>query len=192
MTPGRSLLAKTSGRSMAPVASTTCFARTRHSRWRGSGRRGVPDARSPAPSASGSCGRSSRTRWCAAAASLPACGRVRPAHRRPTRSPACRRSVRRSTAASRRVSACSSARMTRAPGAAGGECRGETGGPAAHHQHVAMGEGLAVAIGVGRFRRLAEARGTADEILVFHPEARRPHEGLVVEAGREIARRADC
>ncbi|CFN62944.1 Uncharacterised protein [Bordetella pertussis] len=32
MTPGRSLLAKTQGRSMAPAASTTCFACTYQSR----------------------------------------------------------------------------------------------------------------------------------------------------------------
>ena len=68
-------------------------------------------------------------------------------------------------------------------GAPGGERRGEAGRPPARDQHVAMGEQLGVAVGVGQARRPAEARGPADEVFVLEPEALRPHEGLVVEAG---------
>ena len=53
-------------------------------------------------------------------------------------------------------------------GAAGGERRGEPGRAAADHQHVAMGVALVVAVGIGRARRLAEARGAPDQ------RARRP------------------
>jgi hypothetical protein len=74
------------------------------------------------------------------------------------------------------------------PGGAGGQRGDDARRTRAHHQHVAMGIGLAVAIRIGRLGRLAEAGGAADDMLVFHPGAGRPHEGLVVEAGREITR----
>ena len=62
--------------------------------------------------------------------------------------------------------------------------RREPGRAAAHHQHVAVREGLVVAVGIALGRRLAEARGAADELLPEQPALRRgrPHEGLVVEA----------
>jgi hypothetical protein len=72
--------------------------------------------------------------------------------------------------------------------ASGGQCRGEPGRPAADDQHVAMGVSLVVVVGIGRHRRRAEAGHATDDGLVSHPQARRPHEGLVVEAGGEQAR----
>ena len=75
--------------------------------------------------------------------------------------------------------------------AAGGERRGEAGRAAADHQHVAMRMAVLVAVGVGRRRRLAQARGAADRALVDAvPPGRRPHEGLVVEARRQQRARA--
>ena len=75
--------------------------------------------------------------------------------------------------------------------------RGEAGGTATDDQHVAMGEAAGVGVGIGGARRLAQAGGAADERLVdLVPEALRPHEGLIVEAGREqhverVVHRAD-
>ena len=64
--------------------------------------------------------------------------------------------------------------------------RHQTGRTRADHQHIAEGGGLLVGIGIGQAARRAEARGVADERLVdLFPERRRPHEGLVVEAGSE-------
>jgi hypothetical protein len=46
-----------------------------------------------------------------------------------------------------------------------------------------------IMVGIGLRCRLAEARGLADQRLVeLLPEGRRPHEGLVVEAGAEERR----
>jgi hypothetical protein len=73
------------------------------------------------------------------------------------------------------------------PRAPGGKRRREPGRAAAHHQHVAVGVELVVDVGVRSARRLAQARGLADPVLVAHPERARPHEGLVVEAGRQQA-----
>ncbi len=71
-------------------------------------------------------------------------------------------------------------------GAAGGERGGEAGRAGADDQDVGMGEAGGVAVGVGLGRRGAEAGGVADHRLVDAvPEGARPHEGLVVEAGRE-------
>ena len=68
----------------------------------------------------------------------------------------------------------------------GGECGGEPGWPRADHQHVAMGMALQVAVGVGRGRHSPETGGAPDHRLIDAvPEAARPHEGLVVEAGGE-------
>ena len=72
-------------------------------------------------------------------------------------------------------------------GAPGGECGGQSGRAGARHQHVAVRVDLLVGVGIGRARGLAQARGLADEMLVAHPGGARPHEGLVVEAGRQEA-----
>ncbi len=74
------------------------------------------------------------------------------------------------------------------PGAGAGRAqRGcETRGSATDDQHVAEGMGLLVSIRIGRHAGASEAGGAADKGLVeFLPERRRPHEGLVVEAGHE-------
>ena len=74
----------------------------------------------------------------------------------------------------------------RGAGAAGGEGGGEAGRAGADDQHVGMGEAAGVAVGVGLGGRDPEAGGVADHRLVDPvPEGARPHEGLVVEAGRE-------
>ena len=75
------------------------------------------------------------------------------------------------------------------PGAAGGERRRETGRAAADDEHVAMGVGVVVGVGIGGVGGPAEARRAPDHRLVqLLPEAGRPHEGLVVEARREDRR----
>ena len=66
--------------------------------------------------------------------------------------------------------------------------RGESGRAPAHDQHVAVGVHLVVMVGVRLGRASAEAGRLADEVLVLHPERLRPHERLVVEAGRHEAR----
>ena len=43
-------------------------------------------------------------------------------------------------------------------------------GTAAHHQHVAMGVTMLVAVGIGQVGRTAEAGRAADEALVGHPQ----------------------
>ena len=59
-------------------------------------------------------------------------------------------------------------------------------GARADHQHVAMGVGFFVPVGIGQLRSPAKARRLADDRFVdFLPEAFGPHEGLVVEAGGE-------
>ena len=65
----------------------------------------------------------------------------------------------------------------------------KAGNAAADHQHVAMDVDLLVGVRVAAFRRLAQARRTADEGLVdVLPERLRPHECLVVEAAGQEAR----
>ena len=59
---------------------------------------------------------------------------------------------------------------------------------AAQHQHIAMGVALVVALGIAGIRRAAQAGGRADPGLVTGPQAARPHEGLVIEAGGQEAR----
>ena len=63
--------------------------------------------------------------------------------------------------------------------------RGEARGPGPDDQHVAMGIAALVAVGVRLEGRAAEAGGAADDVLVSEPELLRPHEGFVVEAGRQ-------
>ncbi len=69
------------------------------------------------------------------------------------------------------------------------ECCSETGGSGAHDHHVGMRVLLVITIRIGPFRRLAETGRLADSRLVdVVPERLRPHEGLVVEAGRQQRR----
>ncbi len=152
---------------------------------------------------SGSCGRGSRTRCCAAAAapraSPAAAATVCATHAigvAPSIAPSAAGSA--VTAATSRCdsrlppnSHCSSARMTRAPALPAGQRRGESGGPAAHDQHVAVGVHLVVAVGI----RLDRARCRGRDALrmkcsYFIQNDLRPHERLVVEAGRHEAREA--
>ena len=73
--------------------------------------------------------------------------------------------------------------------AAGGKCCRKAGRSAAGDQHVAMRPRLVVVVGIGLPGAAAEAGGAADRRLVDRlPEFRRPHEGLVVEAGHEDRR----
>src|SRR3546814_4657987 len=56
--------------------------------------------------------------------------------------------------------------------------RREASRAGADDQHVAMGVAAGIGVGIGSRRRLAEARGAADERLVdLVPERPRPHEG---------------
>ena len=74
-------------------------------------------------------------------------------------------------------------------GAAGCQRRRKPGRAAAHDQHVAMRPRLVVVVGIGQPGGATEAGGAADRRLVDRfPELRRPHEGLVVEAGDEDRR----
>ena len=62
-------------------------------------------------------------------------------------------------------------------------------GTGADHQQVAMRIGLLVLVGIGLLGRAAQPCRAADQRLVdLLPEALRPHEGLVVEAGDEDRR----
>ncbi len=72
--------------------------------------------------------------------------------------------------------------------AAGCQRRRQPGDAATDDQHIAMDVLVHVAIRVFLLRRGAQATGVADETLVPHPGLGRPHEGLVVEAGREQRR----
>ena len=64
--------------------------------------------------------------------------------------------------------------------------RHQPGGTAARDQEVAMGVGFFVSIRVRTLGGAAEAGGPADQRLVdLLPERCRPHEGLVVEPGRQ-------
>src|SRR5580704_10503774 len=74
-------------------------------------------------------------------------------------------------------------------GRGGRQCGGETGGAGADHEHIAEGVRLLIDVGIGLVARAAEAGRTAYRGLVeLLPERRRPHEGLVVEAGDEDRR----
>ena len=75
---------------------------------------------------------------------------------------------------------------TAAPGGEGG---GKAGRPGADNQQVAMQEPLVVAVRIGLAGQAAETGSGADGRLVDPlPEGFRPHEGLVIEAGREERR----
>ena len=76
----------------------------------------------------------------------------------------------------------------RAPASAAAARGGKSRDPSAHHQHVDGGGLLLVVIGVGRGRGTPEAGHAADRRL--EPVPVRPHERLVVEAGRQERRRS--
>ena len=65
-----------------------------------------------------------------------------------------------------------------------GQGRRETGRPGADHQHIAMLIEGVVTVRIGRCRRPPESGGLADKMLIRHPQALRPHKGLVVKPGR--------
>ena len=75
------------------------------------------------------------------------------------------------------------------PGPAGGKRRGEAGGTASHHEHIAMRVALFVMIGIGFFRDVAHSGGVADEMLIEPPRTFRAHKGLVIEPRRQQRRR---
>ncbi len=66
--------------------------------------------------------------------------------------------------------------------------RGETGRTGAHDQHVAVGVHPVVMVGIRCRRRRTQTGRHANQLLVALPHALRPHERLVVEAGRHEAR----
>ena len=77
------------------------------------------------------------------------------------------------------------------PGAGRGSSlrRGQSGRPATDHQHIAMGVGALVAVRVIALGGAAQSRRASNErLVVFGPEAARPHEGLVVKARRQERR----
>ena len=65
--------------------------------------------------------------------------------------------------------------------------RGEPGRSGADDENVAMRVPALVAVGIRAVRRLPQTRHPADQAFVEMPAAMRPHEGLVVEAGRDQA-----
>ncbi len=70
-----------------------------------------------------------------------------------------------------------------------GQRRGESRRPRSDDQHVAVRVSMRIAIGVWQWRRAAESRRRADQRLVeTRPAGARPHESLVVEAGRKQRR----
>ncbi len=74
--------------------------------------------------------------------------------------------------------------------ACGRQCCHQAGRAGAHHQHVAMGVGLFIAVRIVLVAQVPETGGAPDDRLVNgFPELLRPHEGLVVEAGDEQRRR---
>ena len=74
--------------------------------------------------------------------------------------------------------------------APGGQRSHQPGWPGADHQHVAVRVCLLVVVGILSAGGPSEPRGAADQRLIqLLPERRRPHECLVVEAGRQHAAR---
>ena len=72
----------------------------------------------------------------------------------------------------------------------GSDTRGhQPGGTRADDEHVAEGVALLVAVGIGKMSAAPETRRLANEALAEMPGSLTgPHEGLVVEAGREQRR----
>ena len=65
----------------------------------------------------------------------------------------------------------------------GGTGGREAGRTCTNHQDIAVRVDVVVAIGIRLGGRMAQTGGMAENMLVERPEAARPHEGLVVEAG---------
>ena len=166
--PGRSLPGNTSGRSMAPVASTTRRARTCHSRSRGccagrSARWSVMRSFKPDEVVRevAECGGSGEQRH----------ARVARAARAPTAAPnraPASPSMRAAASPSRLPpnSEDSSHSMTRHPDCGRGERCGKACRTCAHHQHIAMRVALRIAVGIGLGRRHAQPGGAANDGLV--------------------------
>ena len=190
MTPGRSLSANTMCRSIAPVASTTLpgahlpqpLARQVVA---GAGEM-VGDALDQADEILRVVAEGGRARQ---QPDIVHRGELRDASPAPRPSRPGRRSSRRSRSAARRRTP-PARREDDAHAALGRrKRRREAGRAAAQHQHVAMGEARRIVVGIGLVRRDAEAGRRADVRLVERlPGRLRPHEGLVVEAGREERR----
>ena len=70
----------------------------------------------------------------------------------------------------------------------------DAGGAAADDQAIAMGVAVGIMVGIGFGGRLAKARSRADFLFIRAPGPGRPHEGFVVEAGRQEGGEAvvDC
>ena len=73
-------------------------------------------------------------------------------------------------------------------GLGAGRGRREAGRPGADHQHIAMLIEGVVSVRIGRRRRLPESGRLADKMLIGHPQALRPHKGLVVKPSRREPR----
>ena len=72
---------------------------------------------------------------------------------------------------------------------AGGARGREPGGAGADHEHVAMQMAVLVSVGIRRARGPTQPGRAADQTLVDRlPKGGRPHEGLVIEAGRQNRR----
>jgi hypothetical protein len=71
------------------------------------------------------------------------------------------------------------------PAAPGGEGRGKSRRSSTDHKHIAMRIASLVTIGIGRHRRTTQSGSLANVMLIGHPQRLRPHEGLVVEPGRQ-------
>ena len=70
----------------------------------------------------------------------------------------------------------------------GGQCGRKPGRTGADNEHIAMMVAFFVAIfRLVSFRRFPQTGHTADKITVDIPPVIRPHEGLVIKAGREKA-----
>ena len=168
MMPGRSLSAKTRGRSMragrqhhllGPDAPEALARRM--------GQAGRPGDRRPAPSRSGSCGRNSRRPWCAAAG-VTSGMRARAATASASQSLAGLPSTGSPLDQSSEPpsSSCSSARMTRARLLPATKAAADARGTGTDDQNVAMGVGLARSDRDPARGRRAETGGAADEVLV--------------------------
>ena len=69
-------------------------------------------------------------------------------------------------------------------GLGAGRGRREAGRPGADHQHIAVLIEGVVSVWIRLGRRLPESGRLADKMLIGHPQALRPHKGLVVKPGR--------
>ena len=181
MTPGRSLSGNAIRRSCAPVARTICLARISQSPLADAVRRAA-------------CGRWSATRSTAPAdvvvvkAEHVVRGIKRTSGRASSAGSVSRRQP--SSSGSSSKPAAEVEILLRQDDASAGRpgcaCRGKAGRARTDHQHIAVRMGVFVVIRVGAPAARPEPRGAADQGLIdLLPKSGRPHEGLVVEAGRE-------